>query len=61
MKKLYLQFYCNKIDPIPWDVYFACVDNCGTGEMIRCIKQEAYNISVFMESYPDGKVDFTWK
>jgi hypothetical protein len=60
MKKLFARYFHYKNDEIPQDSYFVCVSNCGGREMQEAIKEAAYNMSVWMNTYPNGKVDLVW-
>jgi hypothetical protein len=60
MKKLFVRYFHYKNDSVPQDSHFVCVDNCGSREMQKSIEETAYNSSVWMRTYPDGKVDYVW-
>jgi hypothetical protein len=60
MKKLFVRYFHYKNDQVPQDSHLVCVDNCGSREMQEAIKETAYNASVWMKTYPDGKVDYVW-
>jgi hypothetical protein len=60
MKKLYVRYFVNKNDPTLYDEQFVCVNYYGDKEIQDSIKLQAYNMNVFLTTYPDGKVDFVW-
>jgi len=61
MKKLYVRYFVSKNDPTLYDEHFICVVNCGFSEMQDSIALNAYNMSVFLSAYPDGKAEFVWR
>lgn len=61
MKKLYVRYFVSQNDPTVYDEHFVCVNNCGTRETQESIAMNAYNMTVFLTQYPNGKAEFVWK